>query len=186
MTQPTKKRNPSAKKGNMDTKNNPWAIYIEGKEVPIVPEQGDGGAQNDFGRMYQYGRGVPQDDKQAVHWYTKSAKQGFAVAQNNLGWMYQNGRGVPENDKQAVRWFSKSAKQGYADAQYNLGLMYYKGKGLIKNYKKAYMWLNLAIHNGYSKGQKARNTVKKILSSQDLIEAEEMTERCLKSGYKDC
>ncbi len=48
--------------------------------------------------------GVPQDDKQAVHWYTKSAEQGFAAAQYNLGMMYAEGKGVPQDDKQAVHW----------------------------------------------------------------------------------
>ena len=44
----------------------------------------------------------------------------------------------------------------------------------------------LAIHNGYSDEQKARDGMAEILSSQDLIEAQEMTKRCLNSGYKDC
>ena len=56
----------------------------------------------------------------------------------------------------------------------------------MQNYKKAYMWFNLAIHNGYSDEQKTRDTVAKKLSSQDLIEAQEMTKRCLDSGYKNC
>ena len=61
-----------------------------------------------------------------------------------------------------------------------------EGKGLMQNYKKAYMWFNLAIHNGYSDTRKIRDKVAKKLSSQDLIEAQEMTKRCLDSGYKNC
>ena len=61
--------------------------------------------------MYDNGRGVPQDDKQAVDWYTKSAEQGYAVAQYNLGWMYYEGEGAPQDDKQAVDWFTKSASK---------------------------------------------------------------------------
>ena len=37
--------------------------------------------------MYGDGRGVAQDDAQAVAWYRKAAEQGDAAAQNNLGWM---------------------------------------------------------------------------------------------------
>ena len=59
-------------------------------------------------------------------------------------------------------------------------------EALIQNYKKAYMWFNLASHNGYSNAQKARDGMAKELSSQDLIEAQEMTERCLDSGYENC
>ena len=46
--------------------------------------------------------------------------------------------------------------------------------------------INTVIHNGYSDEQKARDIVAKKLSSQDLIEAQEMTKRCLDSGYENC
>jgi TIR domain/Sel1 repeat len=40
------------------------------------------------------GRGVPQDDKEAVRYYRLAAEQGHAYGQPNLGLMYQNGRGI--------------------------------------------------------------------------------------------
>ena len=134
----------------------------------------------------QKGRGTPQDDQTGCSLVHQICGASFAAAQSNLGVMYANGRGVPQDDKQAVHWYTKSAEQGNAVAQYNLGLMYYEGKGLMQNYKKAYMWFNLAIHNGYSDEQKVRDTVAKKLSPQGLIEAQEMTERCLDSGYENC
>ena len=100
--------------------------------------------------------------------------------------MYVNGRGVPQDYEKAIEWFTKSAVQGFARAQFNLGWMYAKGKGLMQNYKKAYMWFNLASHNGSSEGQKSRDIMAKKLSSQDLIEAQKMTKRCLDSGYENC
>lgn len=62
--------------------------------------------------MYRDGRGVPQDDKEAVKWFRKAAEQGFATAQSNLGWMYEKGRGVPQDDKEAIKWYRKAADQG--------------------------------------------------------------------------
>ena len=100
--------------------------------------------------------------------------------------MYANGKGVPKNQKKAIEWYTKAAKQGDVWPQYNLGHMYYYGRGVPQDYSKAYMWFNLATHNGYSEGQKARDTVAKKLSSKDLIEAQKMAQRCLKSEYKDC
>ena len=35
--------------------------------------------------MYGAGRGVPQDDAEAVRWYRLAAEQGEASAQYNLG-----------------------------------------------------------------------------------------------------
>ena len=90
-----------------------------------LAEGGDKAAQNNLlGAMYDFGLGVPEDDKEAVKWYTKSAEQGDAEAQFNLGYMYYKGEGVPKDYKEAVKWFTKSAEQGDAQAQYNLGLMY--------------------------------------------------------------
>jgi len=60
----------------------------------------------------------PQEDKEAVKWYTKSAEQGLAQAQFNLGVRYDNGQGVPQDYKEAVKWYRKAAEQGDAKAQY--------------------------------------------------------------------
>ncbi len=51
-------------------------------------------AQNNLGGMYAKGRGVTQDDAQAVRWFRKAADQSDALAQNNLGLMYVNMRDV--------------------------------------------------------------------------------------------
>ena len=51
--------------------------------------------------MYDNGRGVLQDYKEAVKWYRLAAEQGNANAQYNLGVMYDNGEGVPQDYKEA-------------------------------------------------------------------------------------
>ncbi len=38
--------------------------------------------------MYRKGKGVAEDDVEAVKWYRKAVEQGFAGAQLNLGNMY--------------------------------------------------------------------------------------------------
>jgi hypothetical protein len=90
------------------------------------------------------GRGVPQDDAEAVRWYRLAAEQGVALAQTNLGVMYASGRGVPKDDVEAVRWFRLAAEQGVALAQTNLGLMYANGEGVPQDYVQAHLWFNLA------------------------------------------
>jgi hypothetical protein len=66
------------------------------------------------------GRGVAQDEAEAVGWYRKAADQGNAVAQNNLGLMLDNGRGVVEDEAEAVGWYRKAAEQGLPDAKAKL------------------------------------------------------------------
>ena len=50
-----------------------------------LAEAGDAEAQNNLGLMYFNGRGVAQDEAEAVAWYRRAAEQGFANAQYNLG-----------------------------------------------------------------------------------------------------
>ena len=47
--------------------------------------KGDAFAQCQLGLMYASGRGVPQDEAQAVEWLQKAALQGNAFAQSTLG-----------------------------------------------------------------------------------------------------
>ncbi len=82
------------------------------KEWRPLAEHGHAKAQFDLGVMYRKGRGVPQDDKEAVRWYRLAAAQGLAEAQNNLGVMYREGQGVPQDDVQAHMWLSLAAAQG--------------------------------------------------------------------------
>jgi uncharacterized protein len=74
-----------------------------------LADQGNATAQNNLGRMYDKGQGVPQDDAEAVNWYRKAADQGDADAQNNLGIMYHHGQGVPEDYVQAHKWYNLAA-----------------------------------------------------------------------------
>ena len=75
------------------------------KEWRYLAEQGDAAAQYALGWMYRQGRGVVQNEKEAVTWFRKAAEQGDASAQHNLGWMYENGRGVVQDYKEAVTWY---------------------------------------------------------------------------------
>lgn len=75
--------------------------------------QGDADAQFNMGVMYEFGKGVHQDDQRAVEWYTNAAHQGFAEAQYNLGAMYYNGQGVSQNKSTAKRYFGQACDNGY-------------------------------------------------------------------------
>ena len=80
-------------------------------------DAGEASAQFNLGLMYTEGRGVPQDDAEAIAWYRRSAEQGHAGAQVNLGGMYANGRGVPQDYVEAIAWYRRAAEQGDAVAQ---------------------------------------------------------------------
>ncbi|MEO2168121.1 MAG: tetratricopeptide repeat protein, partial [bacterium] len=79
--------------------------------APLAADQGFALAQYNLGHMYHTGRGVPQDDAEAVKWYRVAAEQGFAPARYIHGLMYANGRGVPQDHAEALRWFRAAAEQ---------------------------------------------------------------------------
>ena len=62
--------------------------------------------------MYYYGKGVAQDNAEALKWYRKAAEQGHASAQYNLGYMYEYGIGVAKDLHEARKWYQKAAAQG--------------------------------------------------------------------------
>ncbi|MBN1764740.1 MAG: sel1 repeat family protein [Sedimentisphaerales bacterium] len=60
--------------------------------------------------MYYNGEGVPENDEEALKWYTKAAEQGDADAQFNLGVIYDDAKGVPQNYIEAYKWFRSSER----------------------------------------------------------------------------
>ncbi len=77
-----------------------------------LAEQGDVSSQYNLGLMYSNGKGIRQDDAEAVKWYRKAAQQGLAIAQNKLGWRYANGEGVIQDNVYAHMWFNIAASLG--------------------------------------------------------------------------
>ncbi len=122
-------------------------------ELRARAEQGDAQAQYNLGVMYATGRGVPQDDAEAVRWWRLAADQGDAEAQYNLGVRYADGRGVPQDDAEAAKWFRRAAEQGAAKAQHNLGFMYENGRGVRQDYAEAVRWFRKAAEQGDVRGQ---------------------------------
>ena len=125
--------------------------------------------------MYDEGRGVPEDDKTAVKWYTLAAEQEHATAQYNLGLMYRKGQGVPQDDKIAVKWYTRAAEQGNANAQSNLGVMYAFGKRVLKDYVYAHMLGNIAVSIGGPDKGKVRHFVEKKMTPSQLERAKTLS-----------
>jgi TPR repeat protein len=69
-----------------------------------MANKGDPAAQNALGLRYATGDGVRQNEAEAVHWFIKSAEQGYVPAQSKLGAIYYSGRGVPQDANRAYFW----------------------------------------------------------------------------------
>ena len=115
------------------------------------PEDAD--ALFNLGVLYENGRGVPQDDAEAVKWYRKAAEQGSASAQYNLGLLYGAGQGVPQDYAEAVKWYRKPAEQGDWEGLEKTSEIYLGGYGVPKDVPEGMKWCRKAAEQGYPKAQ---------------------------------
>ena len=112
------------------------------------------------------------------------AETGNTVAQYNLGSMYWSGEGVLIDHKQAVNWYRKAAEQGHANAQYNLGGMYEVGHGIQEDLVTAYAWAKIAQVNGNRGAPKFKSLLKKEMTSDQIVKAEELFIEMIKKNPK--
>jgi TPR repeat protein len=105
--------------------------------------------------MYYFGKGVPQNNANAMSWFRKAADQGDARAQYDVGDLYFRGKGVPQSYTNAVNWTQKAADQGYARAESGLAYMYSNGAGLPQSYTDAVKWYRKAADQGDAGAQHA-------------------------------
>lgn len=68
--------------------------------LPLAAE-GDVTAQFNLGQLYRLGKGVAQDDAQAVRWYRRAALQGHPMAMHNLRVMLEQQR-IPGEQQQGI------------------------------------------------------------------------------------
>ena len=108
-----------------------------------------------IGYMYQFGRGVTQNQslgeqylRSALPKLTALANSNEAWAQSDLGSLYEDGLVVQQNNNTAIDWYRKAAAQNYAGAQTNLGNMYFFGKGVEQDTEEAIRWYRLAALEG--------------------------------------
>lgn len=142
-----------------DAKQDAAAAYARGDyaaELRVtwpLATKGLAWAQNAVGWSYSSGRGVAQDDVEAMKWFRLAAAQGYANAQFGLGRSYGNGLGVAKNEAEAAKWYRLAANQGNVSAQAALGAMYDLGGGLEHNEAEAVKWYRLAAAQGHKRAE---------------------------------
>jgi TPR repeat protein len=110
--------------------------------------QGDRTAQFRLGVLYEDGKGVAKDGREALRWYSVASAQGSPEAAYNLGRLYHDGRGIPQNHVRARRWYLVAARRDETRAAVNLGVMNASGEGGPRDYRKAIEWFLFAAQRG--------------------------------------
>jgi TPR repeat protein len=94
---------------------------------------------------------------------------------------YNRGDYVP-----AVRVFRTLAERGNAKAQNVLGVMFRKGEGVPKNPVRAHMWFSFAAKRGEAGAQAELREVSRMMTAQEISQAEAMAKACEASNYRAC
>jgi TPR repeat protein len=140
-----------------------------------LAEQGDASAQHQLGRLYELGRGIPQDYVEAARWYRLAAEQGLAEAQIDLGLMYYDGHGVPQDYAETQKWYGLAAEGGSGLAMFGLGMLYEGGKAVPRDYVQAHKWFSLAVTHGFTVASLDRDGVAALMTPAQIAEAEKLT-----------
>ena len=64
--------------------------------------------------------------------------------------------------------------------------MYTKGQGVLQDDVYTHMWWNIAASNGHADAVKARDIVAKIMTTEQLAEAQKLARECVRKKYKGC
>ncbi len=108
-------------------------------------DNGSFNAMNVLGHMYFAGRGVAQDNSQAIKCYLVSAEKGNVAAMYNVGYVYQN---ATKDYAKAMEWYMAAAEKENASAMNGIGSLYYNGQGVAKDYAAALDWFTKAAGKG--------------------------------------
>ena len=73
-------------------------VRVSRNQVSVKPH---GDAMANLGNLYNDGRGVARDYRQAYSWYEKAAALGDIDGMENLGRLYETGSGVTRDSRQA-------------------------------------------------------------------------------------
>jgi len=137
-----------------------------------LASSGSAEAQYELGLLFEYGRGVDQDDATALIWYERSAAQLFPDALYRLAILYDNGWGPLPDKKRALDLYLTAAENGHSLAQHDLAILYFQGADAPKNLLQAYKWLKIAVIGGNPLMQKHLHMIAKEMSADEIEVAE--------------
>jgi len=127
-----------------------------------------------------------QDQHQVPEEFVKlfqAAKQGDAAAQERVGRLYLDGPERARDERKAFYWTRRAALSGDSNAQIMLAQMYEIGRGVTHNMIGAYVWYSVAATSGSQPAREALNRLKRDLSSDEIIAAEQRL-RLLRGGQE--
>jgi uncharacterized protein len=135
----------------------------------VAAEAGLDWAQYNYANLLATGRGVAEDQGQALAFYRQAAEQGHAKSMNLLGRYLEDGRFCPRDLDAAVDWYRRSAEGGDFRGQFSYAAVL-ADRGQVDI---ALEWLNKALAGG---NLKFLRTAHKALAAADDPQIRAMAE----------
>jgi TPR repeat protein len=100
--------------------------------------------------IYQYGDGIPIDNKKAFAIFEQLAEQGVAEAQYELAVIYEYGKcGQTQDLDKYFFWLNCAVDQCFPDAMYKAATLLLSGNKTADDYQKAKQYLLIAKQKGF-------------------------------------
>lgn len=123
------------------------ATWESPEAVRKAAESGDLEAVLELGKMYEFGRDVPEDPLKARGLYLQAAAGGKTEADFRLARLLSEGLGGPADLPGAYDRYLKAARAGLPLAQYNVGAMLASARGVRRDYVEGLAWIILATRD---------------------------------------
>lgn len=138
-------------------------------ELLAKANKGDLTAQFELGSRYNYGRNLPKDTTQALHWLRKAARAGDVNSERLLAVKFYNGFDVEPDYSEAIKWAEKLAETHDVSAALMLGHMYANGESNTKrDLPRAYTWYAIGAGNELH-DENDPNTTEEQLNNNEFI-----------------
>ena len=106
-------------------------------------------AEYRIGKMYAGGLGTEQDDKEALVWFEKAARQRNPYAEYQMAkHILADPSAKPEQTRQVVGWLTHAAEAGLDCAQHALGKLYRDGGPVAQDMTQAVIRFSQAAERG--------------------------------------
>lgn len=98
--------------------------------------------------MYEKGGSLPENQAEAIRWWTRAAARGDQDAQVGLGLALVKGLGTSADLAKGRHLCNQAAKVNDHRAEYCMGYIYQRGLGVTQDAKKARSWYGQAASKG--------------------------------------
>ncbi|KAK8886756.1 hypothetical protein M9Y10_042225 [Tritrichomonas musculus] len=121
----------------MDNQQNSIAIELYNNGA----EEGDTRCFYCLGKVYEKGKGVPQDYLKAKEYYEKASYDLYSNAFVRLGNLYERGKGVQQDYKKALKYYILASQLNNQKAFYHIAVLYLNGDNIDFNLPEAINYL---------------------------------------------